>query len=375
MDPSRPLHFFNLDLHISVIADVRAILEELGHRVTSWSLSGHNWVFERPPSKVDVVSAQNWRSLDRRMCDAFYERYKDELSGYDGFIVTYPPSFALLFERFEKPVIIQAPIRYEVPFSHRPELWRAFDDHLRAGIDAGRIIALANSRYDAKYAEHFTRRPWTHVPSLCEYTGVRYAPTKPWFLWYSRVRALPPALSGVSIPSLVLKDGALPQGYKWADLVAFRGLVGVPYNISTMSIFEHYAQGLPMWFPSEAFMLAMRQAAPAQVLGEVTWNQTLGLPPGSSVGTGEDDPNRYDSLEVLARWLPLADFYDREWMPHLRYFSSMADLRDQLAGASDEDLRATSHAMLDHGKVRRARVLDLWRGVVDRVRAFSGARR
>ena len=39
---------FNIDLHISVIADLKNIFESLGHEVESKSLSGHTWVFEKP---------------------------------------------------------------------------------------------------------------------------------------------------------------------------------------------------------------------------------------------------------------------------------------------------------------------------------------
>ena len=50
------MKLFNLDCHISVIADLKKIFEDLNHQVTSWSVSGHNWVFDREPSKVDVVN-------------------------------------------------------------------------------------------------------------------------------------------------------------------------------------------------------------------------------------------------------------------------------------------------------------------------------
>jgi azurin len=50
------MNFFNLDCHISVIADIKQIFENLGHSVTSWSVSGHNWVFGRTPDVVEVIN-------------------------------------------------------------------------------------------------------------------------------------------------------------------------------------------------------------------------------------------------------------------------------------------------------------------------------
>lgn len=368
---TRPLKIFNLDLHISVIADLKAVLGELGHEVTSWSISGHNWVFGRQPSRVDVVNAQNWRGLNRAMCDAFHARYKDEFKDYDAFLITYPPSFALLFEKFGKPIIIQAPIRYEVPFMHRPADWNAFNDFLRRGIDTGRVFAIGNSKYECAYGEYFVERPWLHIPNLCEYTGVRYQPSRPEFLYYSRFVEYPALLGGAPIPNLVHKERALPPGYPWSDLVSFRGIVGIPYNISTMSIFEYYAQGMPMWFPTEEFMTHLRGTAPHRVLCETTWNQTFGMPPGSSIkpGGGGNDPNAFTNRDQFVRWLPLADFYDRDWMPHLQYFASFPQLRDRLAAITTDELRATSAHMLEHGKERRRRVLDLWGGVMAKAAA------
>ena len=39
------MKFFNIDLHISVIADIKKIFTDLGHEVDDWSLSGHAWAF------------------------------------------------------------------------------------------------------------------------------------------------------------------------------------------------------------------------------------------------------------------------------------------------------------------------------------------
>jgi hypothetical protein len=373
--PARPLRIFNLDLHISVIADARAMLEELGHSVTSWNLSGHTWVFGQQPAKVDVVSAENWKRIGRQTCGDFHARYKDELAGFDAFLVTYPPAFALLFEKFGKPIIIQAPIRYEVPFGHRPADWRAFNDFLRRGIDEGRIVAIGNSRYECAYAEYFLERPWQHIPNLCAYTGVTYAPSRPEFLYYSRYADYRARLGGQAIPNLVTKERALGAKHTWADLVRCRGIVAIPYNVSTMSIFEHYAQGMPMWFPDQGLMTQLRMGAPGQVLAEMSWNQTFRLPPGSTIKPGPNDPNNYTDLGVFIRWLPLADFYDRSWMPHLQYFTSFQELRDRLATVRNDELSAISARMLAFGKERKAKILDLWRGVAARVGDALGSSR
>ena len=50
------MKLFNLDLHISVIEDIKNILTNLGQELISKSISSHNWVFNREPSKMDIIT-------------------------------------------------------------------------------------------------------------------------------------------------------------------------------------------------------------------------------------------------------------------------------------------------------------------------------
>lgn len=65
------MKIFNLDCHVSVIADLKQIFENLGHEVTSWSISGHNWIFNREKSKVDIINENTWMNLDDDVCERF----------------------------------------------------------------------------------------------------------------------------------------------------------------------------------------------------------------------------------------------------------------------------------------------------------------
>ena len=85
------MKFFNLDLHISVIADIKHIFKELGHEVDNWSISGHSWVMGKKQADVKYVNQNTWRGINKNLANQFYEHYKDELSKYDGFIVTRNP--------------------------------------------------------------------------------------------------------------------------------------------------------------------------------------------------------------------------------------------------------------------------------------------
>ena len=362
------MKFFNLDLHISVIADIQQILGSMGHSVTSWNMSGHNWVFGRKRAVVDVINPDNWPNINQSMCDAFYDRYKNELAQYDAFIVTYPPSFSMLFEKWNKPIIIVAPIRYELPFSNKPAEWEKFNEFIRRMTDSGKLILAANSKYDAEYGKYFTDREWMHIPSLCEYTNCRYSPSNNKFLYYSRLNHYTHYIGGSFIERMVDKSKALPSGYSWRDVMKFRGVVGIPYNISTMSIFEFYSQAMPLFFPSIDLMIRMKKDFNDKVLCEHSWNQTWNLPSGSVIRPGPNDPNDFLDLDKVKKWLPYADFYDSEWMPHIQYFDDWNEFRDRIKGMEDNKLFEISNAMTVAQDSRRQKVKEKWQAVINKVK-------
>ena len=180
------MKFFNLDLHVSVIQDIATLFQELGHEVVSKSISGHAWVFGKSADHVEVINQNSWKLIDQKLADEFYERYKDELSDYDGFIVTHTPVFAILFEKFDKPIITVASTRYEAPYSNNKEKWRWFNSKLKSMIDRNQIIPIANNKYDKYYCEYFLDKGWQHIPSICSYTKSKYNPTKEQFIFSGR---------------------------------------------------------------------------------------------------------------------------------------------------------------------------------------------
>ena len=354
------MKFFNLDLHIAVIADIKRIFEDLGHQVDDWTLSGHSWAMDRSPDKVDVVSAANWHSLDEEMCDAFYERYKDELSQYDGFICTYAPSFCLLYEKFKKPIITVAPIRYEAPFWDDKKKWEWLNEYLKDGIDKGLIIPIANNKCDKEYCEVYTQREWNHIPSLCEYTESLYQPKHSSFLYHS----LFPLHMLHYDPIIQNKKDALGPHYKWHQLTEYRGMIHIPYNVSTMSIFENYTSGMPMFFPSLEFMLKLRKSfGNMGILNQLSWREVWAQPPGTIISgpANKTDINNYGDVDQERPWIELADFYDEEWMPHINYFNSFHELSAML---NEVDTTTISQNMLSFNKIRKERVYGLWRDVL-----------
>jgi hypothetical protein len=128
---------FNIDLHISVIADIKNVLESMGHSVTSWSLSNSTAIMGQKKAHVDCIKneeghPESWHRIGPEMGDRFYQRYKDELAPYDAFLVTYAPALSLL-SRGSTSHHHRRPVRYEVPFTKDSARWMEFNQFLRVG--------------------------------------------------------------------------------------------------------------------------------------------------------------------------------------------------------------------------------------------------
>ena len=348
------MKFFNLDLHISVIADVKEIIENIGdHQGDNWSISGHAHVMGNPTAKVDVVNQHNWQQFNLETPDRFFERYKEELSSYDAFIVTHTPVFSMLYERFNKPIITIASTRFEAPFSDNKENWNALNNYLARQIDLKKIIPIANNKYDQKYKKMFTDRDWDVIPSLCEYTDAKYTGKIDKFLYSSKFKHQP------KLHKTVDKDTEFQSGYYWQDLADYKGIIHVPYNVSTMSISEQYTANIPLFFPTWEFLGVLCNSYGTQgVMSETSWNQIKGLPPQSKTFAGLDDPNRFDNIPKMMQWYRLSDFYDPINMPFIQYFNSFRHLNSMLQNV---DLNEISEKMKEHNAHRKVETYNKWK--------------
>ena len=336
------MKLFNVDCHVSVIADLKNIFKNLGHDVTSWSLSGHTWVFNESSTPVDIIGNNNWKSLDQEKCDKFYQRYKNELSQYDAFIVTYPTPFTLLFEKFNKPIIVQIPIRYEYPFTAFPQKWKWLNEYLNDGVRSGKIILVSNNKYDQYYASGWLDVDVKYIPSLCEYTKSQYALKHSNWLLNSRLDF------DIKENNLKNKRTVLGSGYSWQDFYQYAGSVEFPYCNSTMSIFEQYTAGFPMLFPSKELIKELYfeyyNLGPNSVLYEMSFNRLCNLSNTSTLKPKniDIDLNDYRSEKTLDKFLSLCDYYDSEWMPAIKHFNNFDEMVEMIKqpGTFDNDNRS-----------------------------------
>ena len=187
------------------------------------------------------------------MCDRVWHTYRSTLDSFDLFVVDHPVCLAACFEKFDRPVVAVATTRYELGLTRDPERWRWLNWTLQAMHDRGQLLPLSNNRGDREYAREHLGFDWPTVPSLCEYPGAQYSGEDP--RWLRVHLGRPP----------------LPQPYSWADLARCRGIYHVPYNCSQISVFEHYAAGIPLVFPTRERLLDL---ATRDVFGAATTRET-----------------------------------------------------------------------------------------------------
>lgn len=294
---------FNMDLHISVIADFKNIFPEFD--ITDWSLSGHTWVFGNKTATPEIINAGSWLNLNMKMISNFQERYDDFLKTFDGFICGHPNGFALLYEKYNKPIILINTCRYDLPFCMSKDIIILDEYHacLQRLLAKGLLIAVSNNRADQKYIYSGTGIITKHIPSLCAYTNMKYRPERSTFLCYHGSTPAHP---------LITQKNELPSRFKWSDIETFRGIIHFPYEVSTMSMFEHYTAGMPLFFPTKKYM--MDNCSIQSILAY--WGDQL--------------PEKLYDFRKKQLWIDNADFYTVFKSPNIYYFDSISHLFELL---------------------------------------------
>jgi hypothetical protein len=305
-----PIRLFNLDLHISVIEDIKDICKrQFGNQleITNWSISGHNFVFNKPTPIVKGVTQENWKSFSYKHIEEFQTAYDDELKTYDGFIVTHTPVFMMLFEKYKKPIICINTCRFDQPFcwNRNQPMYRVFTEIMKRMVESGQLTIISNNAADYMYLLENTGVKSQIIPSLCLYTNAQYTPKRAEFVMYGNRGCFP------SHPLLIERPST---GYSWKDLYEYRGIVHTPYEMSTMSIFEQMWAGVPLFFPTKRFYKQCIMEGKMEFISMYrSW--------GHSITEADID-----------KWLNLADFY---LYPIFYYYDSFEDLTRQLEQFTD----------------------------------------
>jgi hypothetical protein len=332
------MKFFNVDLHISVIADIKNIFNGLGHQIDNEYISDHSWVFKK--EKTDQPILKNWQNIDDDLCDLFYKTYKDKLEKYDGFVVTHTPVFSKLYEKFNKPIICVASTRYEFPYTFNKDKWENLNYYLTNNKN---IIKISNNLFDKYYCETLAGGEWKYIPSLCEYTEAKYNKKNDRVVLFSKNK---------KINGLVNKE--LLGRYKWEELFNNKAIVHIPYNYSTMSIFEQYTANVPLLFPSKEYLTSL--FLNKEAMTEISYLQVFNKKPEDLLQAFYN-PNLYNNLQIFLDNLDYADFYNLEWMPYIEYFSSEKELQEKTTSLNFDII---SKNMQQKNEERKNKIYSLW---------------
>lgn len=340
------MKFFNIDLHISVIADIEKIFKELGHSIDINYLSNHAWVFNKQPNNDFIINQLNWNNLDEEMCELFYRNHKNELDKYDGFVVTHIPMLSLLYEKFKKPIIFVASTRYEYPFTKDLIKWNRFNNFINENEF---IIPVSNNLYDKWYCEQFTNKEFQYIPSICEYTNSKYNPIINKNILFTKG-------FNVNLPNIINKNNL--GRYSWNDLFSYKSIIHIPYNVSTMSIFEQYTANIPLFFPSKNFLIQLNNNF---FFTELSYTQVLGCENNSVVNyRGEYDPNNINDSRLIKKAIELSDFYN---FPHIIYFDTIDDLKVKL----NSNLIEISKKMKEFNSEKKNDVYNSWDSLIKKI--------
>lgn len=349
------MKFFNIDQHVSVIADIAHIFKNLGHQVDDWSLSGHHWVVGKSKATIPLSNGTNLTCsgvCTQEICDSFYEQHKDTLNQYDAFIACYPTEFALLYERWNKPIIVVNCIRYDHPNTFNPAIRDRLNNFLKQKHAEGKLYYVCNNKGDQFYTHYFTGIWGMHIPNLCEYTNAKYTGTKNKFILHDRSYNVLPSTD------LYTSLGAIRNGdwrYSWQDLYSYKGIIHVPYHNGSMSIFEHYTANIPMFIPSKRY--AKELFYQNNILSDLTFYKIHKVPEPEDI----DNPNSLRNPKILNKWLDTCDFYDEENMKHIQYFDSPNDLNRLLRTVDVKDI---SNNMAKHNVLRKESVYARWQEIL-----------
>jgi hypothetical protein len=312
---------FNMDLHISVIADFVNLFPEF--EITEWCMSGHSWVMGKQRVVPHYINPSTWINMDMDMIKRFQDTYDEFLSTFDGFICGHPNTFAMIFEKYNKPIILINSCRIDLPFcwSHKMDMVNNYKACLLRLQEKKLLIPVSNNLADALYSKVGYNVEMIHIPSLCAYTELRYNVknvTNNTFLLYH---------GDLPNHNLVTKKSDLPQPFKWSDLCNFKGIIHFPYEISTMSMFEHFTAGIPLFFPSIKYM-----------------EENVAIQSVSAYWK-EDLPDLLSMFKDKKIWLENADMYKVfNKSPNVYFFDSIEHLFALLENFEYKD---------DHNKIRK----------------------
>ena len=368
----RPV-IWSQDYHITPIMDIKSLLAPIGVKIIDKSLSYHCGKMGTCAAGLRVITQENGMRLSPMLIEKFYRSYIDDLEMKEvtAYVCALPVAMCEAFLHFNRSIIVWATTRYEQG-RPEPDKWEQLNENLLSIANHPTSVLAANNLYDLKYMEYFLGVTPKLLPNYCAYLRDSYKPSQKQFLvspihstelselFYKQLdEALMAKLSNLVL--LPLRQ-MYPQ-YLFSDLASHPGIVYIPYQVSMVSLTEHYRMNIPLFFPT-VDLLALWQLE-YQVVRQRTWaGYMMKRPHRSGIpGKARDVPDPNDDTDegAIKYWLKFADFY--QW-PHIIYYSSIPDLVDKLITTNLTDV---SLKMQSHNIKASLQIKDAWSEVLLKV--------
>jgi hypothetical protein len=322
------------------MADVCSNLRKLGFHVDFATMSNHAWVVNKTQFHSRLINLANWDHLSIKELGKIWEGYKELWTLYDGFINSYPPSFSAIYEDSGKPIINVLCTRYEFPMGSgkfgSTQRLADLDRHLKEKAQ-DKLYFISNNKFDQHYFKDICGIDARYIRSTCDYVqeGSWIGTDRQAVIWHRAPKSLVGNLNSPFINSAF----DISQKYDRTQLTKCRAIVHIPYNLSIMSAFEHYAMGIPMIVPSPNLLWEWWETK-AGVLSEVFF------------------PNTSQSFELKREHLDLSDWYSPDVFPGILRFDSLRELEQLLSETNFSDV---SKIMRRNYALQSASTLDQWK--------------
>lgn len=368
----KPLKLFGIDHHHAVLWDAKQILKVLGAQLEFvWLCDGRPAVNEALPyqipffqSSLDIYRPPVDRPLPEETKAFLHSGH------YDAVITSHSLVTCHRFKDLGLPMIHINSTRFGNDWIQDPVKHKALVDSIQGLLHTNKLRVIHNNRGDRDYFHQYF--PYVQanqeviLPSLCE-NVLRLrtrAPPKKLLIWDTRQVLLQPNGSpfmkemymklkaafgdGVESQAILMAQvkSYLPEGY----LDNYTAVIHIPYNISTMSMFQQVRSNIPIWIPSKQ-LLAKIWADPKEP-NELSWTM---FKEGSQATASPMDNARDPS--VIQKWVSAADFYDPAVLPLALQFDSIEDLVEK---AMTTDYQRLMDIAEETQQERRENIMFAW---------------
>jgi hypothetical protein len=375
------IRVFGMDHHHAVLWDVKQILRPLGIRLDFYWLSdGRAPVNEAIPnafhpfySSLDIYKSDPKLDLEKNCIEKIQEK------GYKAILTSHSLITAFRLRQTGLPIFHVNSTRFGNEWVIDVEKHSFLVQQLETMFRQGQLHVLHNNRGDQMYFRQFFRdlqpSQELYVPSFC-YSPHRLrtqsVEPKRFLIWDTRQVLLHAEKSpfmkklyfslrnifqeAIDSQALLLAESKsyLPEGY----LDKYTAVIHLPYNVSTMSIFQQTSANIPVWVPSAKLLeeLWIEKDEP----NEISWTV---FTEGSERNTSPLDNVREKS--VIQKWIAQADFYREGTLSCILTFDSIEDLAAKILTTDYNTLIQESQ---EKQRKRRLEIVSSWEQMLKSLR-------